>query len=1447
MRKFTLLLVILLGIPFFSGAMDGDASDHSKDDKLFQECSHEGMVVEKTETEDCMICAETFPVSALVSGDQIFGCDAGHKCCSGCLGQWIISRAQKLENVYCPACRAVLMQNPNHPLMNECFVRYQEIMNMWNNPDYAELVDKVKRHIPLSSKFEHILFNAPPEFIRFFIQNYMLDEINRGYNSKSYLMHAARFGNESAVRAFLEVPSVKVNTGNKAGDCALSEAVRGGNCEVVALLLQDERLSVNIDILIKLCQLAVRLGVREIAHLLFDKACSLDTPTITPLMKAAASGLVEKVEGLLNEDAFSSQELGRQCVRGNTPLLYALGRDCLEITQLLLDRMDSASVEIANGDGVTPLMVAIKKEMYSFACNLIEKMSNDGLNKKTHRGLSALTLLMSKIKSTKSNDQLFTLLRAFIIRFEKKDLIDSNMILPLFYAIHHDNKKDVSLLLQAHSYNTSILEKFYSFALFSQQRVIADSLLDEIVHHDTQGRCALMCALDMGDMEGIKNMLVDGSHENFDAIDSQGQTVLMHAVDSFLHNWRDLPEEWIDELFGRLIPRMKHETIRRSDSNGSTVLIHAINGGNLRIVQKTLEILDADTINAVDRFGNSVLIHAIESQNRDIFETVLCCEKFSFQGNQSGLKGCKRALEVKNEEMALALFNRLCVEYSNILNPLSIAISVGFDAKIRQLINHSDLNFQSRNFGETALMMAIKFNATPLASVLIQKMDPIGLELCNNEGKTALMMALEHKMYGIALKLVKRMRSSALLVEDKGRRVFGGVIRWFSTRGQNAVDVALSHKIDTTTPEGLALMSVLSVLFERISDEDLQKQGDSKWIVLAIKKGHHFIVRRLLSVFNYEQGFLINMLRLCSDEEMQHILENKMMTFKGVSPLMRALITNDNPLIQDILKNGSPEDFSAVDDDGRTVLMYAVANQPVEVIHQILSQMDSRLINVTSKGGETVVSQAIGRDDIAIVRELLSCKKLDFKRIDCESLLHRTLSQKNYLLAHELMDRMDPEVIIENSEKILRSLSLSIDTNYIPKQYQPTFARREQVSDFLNKFLGQFKVKKHPCFIVFMKVAIEVKHSELQKKLLQYSFNLRELILLFQHAVKCKIEESEHLILEKLRKKDRKLSPLMIALISQDDERIFNLLQDESTDFNVLDKERRTALTYAIQNLQFKRNEREVLGIILDRMDLSLLNVQDSEGKTGLMRVIEFSRTMRSSQEELLSLEQRLIHTLPMMTSEGINCRGKDGKTTWMHVEESGLEKLGRALLEQMSPETLRAESKEGSIFSLLHSSHSINFKNMFFAKACQVYAGDLSPLVIALKCNFKQKINELFAGASPDEINQRTSDGCTALMFACRGTFGHQFINHGAVDLNCIDGRGWTALMYAIDAGRLANVKSFFTKGNEGRLDLSIPGNSTLALELAHEKGDGKIIAFLTQKLAAQDEPARKRRKKSE
>ncbi|KAJ1713207.1 hypothetical protein NYO67_4605 [Aspergillus flavus] len=549
--------------------------------------------------------------------------------------------------------------------------------------------------------------------------------VNAVHNGNTPLIYAAIKGSTAIVNALLSSRQVRVNMRNPDGECALWCAALGGHEEVVAMLLKQPDIDVNIADgrreMTPLAMATMKGHAGVVQSLLATEKINInsgDRHSWTPVFHAVARAIVKSDESILKmilekQDA----DLTHRDNRGSTPLQYAVWWGQPSLTELLLNypRRRSASDLDTADTGLPPLCLA--------ACQ--------------------------------GNVEIVRLLLDY--GWDVNEM-DGERLTPLHFAAENGQDEVVQVLLDSRQLDVNARDECGSTALHYAAR---DGHLD-IVHRllgmadidinseDRNGCTPLWCAT-RNDQHGVAWRLLAEKNVNVNAVGQlevflEKSTSLHHAVDS-----KSL----------QIVQRLVADTTLNpniTDRNGRTPLSCAAQQGDQQIVECLLRRPDV-RVNAVEDGELPPLWLAASHGHVQVVQRLLQCPQIDVnQGWAPYLSPLRAAIKGDHLEVAMQLLRcgpRLDVNARTYLgeSALSLAASKGHLSVVEHLLKDRRIDPNDVDkMGRTAFWWAARAGQATIVERLLED-DRVLTHLKDGDGMDPLDAARRHNHLNVALLL----------------------------------------------------------------------------------------------------------------------------------------------------------------------------------------------------------------------------------------------------------------------------------------------------------------------------------------------------------------------------------------------------------------------------------------------------------------------------------------------------------------------------------------------------------------------------------------------------------------------------------------------------------------------------------------------------------------------
>ncbi len=322
----------------------------------------------------------------------------------------------------------------------------------------------------------------------------------------------------------------------------------------------------------------------------------------TPLLVAVKNGLFGFALKILARD--DVQSFNAVDDTGKSALLYAAAKNNQDIVDAMLAK-EGVDINLADKSGCTPLIAAISKGNTAIALKLIERMDAASLNAKDENGVSALFAAV-----TTENDGLIDVLLA-------KDGIDINTCTneqntPFLEALRLGNVGIANKFLAREEVNVTVVNKYSLNALLwavhkgpEMLDILKKLLLRQDVDIDIlnqrtkEGWSALMLALRASYAEAVE-LLLATQKVNTNIVSEDDKTALkIAAAKNDIKTLNLLLDHGAD--------------VNQADAKGDTLLIHGVKSDNRAIVRVALD--RGASVAHKNASGDNALLLAVKNGN----------------------------------------------------------------------------------------------------------------------------------------------------------------------------------------------------------------------------------------------------------------------------------------------------------------------------------------------------------------------------------------------------------------------------------------------------------------------------------------------------------------------------------------------------------------------------------------------------------------------------------------------------------------------------------------------------------------------------------------------------------------------------------------------------------------------------------------------------------------
>ena len=413
-------------------------------------------------------------------------------------------------------------------------------------------------------------------------------------------------------------------------------------------------------------------GVSALAYAIINDNYSLvkkllkaDAAVDASVIIANAKSGNQKIFKLISNKGFN---VNAKNEAGDTPIIHALKTDDLDLFSLFL--LNNADLSIADSDGNTPLLLAIKKNLGEKYINaIIETKPNFDI--KNTAGETPLSLALTNKNGV--------LMQKLIFAGADINVADKTGLTPFWFAMENNNFKLAETLI-AKGANTSTIRNGVTPVLYALQKNDR-SLLERLVGLGSDinvdgdsGQTPLMYTLKANRIDDY-NYLLGQSSINVNAVNRFGYTLLDDA-------FKSAPVSTIKNLMAK-----GAKFGPAQDRNNITPLMYAIEYDKSELIY---ELMDKSSINKENYFGKTALILAIEKGNVNLVRELM--NKGAFVNKTNYLQNC----------------------------PLGYAVAHNKPEIVNMLLKKgADVNCRNR-YDSTPLIEAAYYNLPIIASILIR-------------------------------------------------------------------------------------------------------------------------------------------------------------------------------------------------------------------------------------------------------------------------------------------------------------------------------------------------------------------------------------------------------------------------------------------------------------------------------------------------------------------------------------------------------------------------------------------------------------------------------------------------------------------------------------------------------------------------------------------------------
>ena len=521
-------------------------------------------------------------------------------------------------------------------------------------------------------------------------------------------------------------------------DTPLMEAVGNGLTKTVELLVQ-EGANVNAkDITGRTALfLAIEEGHKDIAEFLIDKGADVNAKNpryrynnriIDPLTLATERGYANLVELMIGK--------GADVKMMGAALFPAIEDGNFEIVKILVD--NGADLEVKDGDGITPLIRAIKKGegKLDIAEYLVDKGAD--VNARSERGLSPLVAVIDDIPYARPREwkqECIDFAKFLVERGAEINTVDERVNIDMILRSGYFYRRDTLV---------SGLDETLFYILTNE-----DAYVDE---RDDYGTTALMRAA-AGGQADVVEILVDMGAD-VKAKSDEGKTAMTYAKEygyaeiAKLLRKAGAKEPLTEENFLASVKANDIDAVKLLLAEGidisecgTTAFMIAAEHGYTDIV-RTLGNKGVD-VNAKDKYGRPLLMLAMSEKGKPEIVKFLVDNgaDLDIGGTTSPLTWAVERGYTDVVKSILAREDRGRMVESSYSNALNAAERRGYTAIVKLFLDDGVEIDSDLGFGETLLMHAARDGYTDMVKLLIDRGADVNAR--SRGGYTALKYAVD--------------------------------------------------------------------------------------------------------------------------------------------------------------------------------------------------------------------------------------------------------------------------------------------------------------------------------------------------------------------------------------------------------------------------------------------------------------------------------------------------------------------------------------------------------------------------------------------------------------------------------------------------------------------------------------------------------------------------------
>ena len=453
-----------------------------------------------------------------------------------------------------------------------------------------------------------------------------------------------------------------------------------------------------------------------------------------------------------------------------TPLCAALARGQLHLAKQMIQ--SGADVNVTDGSGLSLLLRAIQEKNISAATFLLSQGAD--INTRSPQGLTPLELAVQK-----EADNIVEKLAA-----AGADMSNSSSGEPILWISLEGEKYDTASILVRHGVDTDSWGPGPDGCSQTLLHRAVDENKEEAACFLVRAGCDMNCSRRAG----------PGGTGGEEATDGQAA----------LH----LATQWGQESVVTTL--IEHGAdINLQDSEGKTVVHHAIESGHQGIINMLLGCPNIN-LSARDKAGLSPFATAMTQKNNTAARVILELEPGAAEQPDSRGKNFLHTAIIRGDLESLLFLISINVNVhsktgdSSKLAPLLLAVQVGNEMMVRNLLLAGASAGERTLTGQTGLHLAAESDTDQIASILLA--NGVDFSALDEEGNNALHVAVKLGNLKTARVLLTESRIDADVFNGKGRSAFHVLARFCDNNPVEMCDLFLEcmpeYNIDRPDGDG---------------------------------------------------------------------------------------------------------------------------------------------------------------------------------------------------------------------------------------------------------------------------------------------------------------------------------------------------------------------------------------------------------------------------------------------------------------------------------------------------------------------------------------------------------------------------------------------------------------------------------------------------------------------